>query len=218
MAEPLASPVDPAAAGGADRHRGGPLRETALGRLLLAAALLGLVVATILMVEKLALAADPNYVPSCSINPVLSCGSVMASPQAEAFGLPNPLVGIAGFSALAATGAALLAGARLQRWFWWGVQAGVTFGVGFVHWLIFQTLYRVGALCPYCMLVWAVTLPAFLYVSLHNATATAQNLDRPLPPAVSFVIRYHGVVLTCWLLAILGAVVVRFWSSWEAML
>ena len=28
----------------------------------------------------------------------------------------------------------------------------------FVHWLIFQSLYRIGALCPYCMVVWAVTI------------------------------------------------------------
>lgn len=98
----------------------------------------------VLQVEKIQLIKNPDYVPSCSINPVLSCGSVMTTPQAEAFSLPNPLIGIAGFAAIAMVGAALLAGAVLRRWFWIGVQVAVTFGVVFVHWLIFQSLYVIG--------------------------------------------------------------------------
>ena len=35
----------------------------------------------------------------------------------------------------------------------------------FVHWLIFQSLYRIGALCPYCMVVWAVTIPLLVVVA-----------------------------------------------------
>ncbi|GAB3939061.1 vitamin K epoxide reductase family protein [Micromonospora vulcania] len=127
----------------------------------------GLLAAAILIVEKINLLADPGYVPSCSINPILSCGSVMTTPQAEAFGIPNPLIGIAGFAAVATIGVVLLAGARLPGWFWLGLQAGATFGVIFVHWLIYQSLYVIGALCPYCMLVWAVTIPIFLYVTVR---------------------------------------------------
>jgi hypothetical protein len=50
----------------------------------------------VLAVERYALLADPAYVPTCSLNPVLNCGSIMASSQAEAFGFPNPLLGVAG--------------------------------------------------------------------------------------------------------------------------
>ena len=35
----------------------------------------------------------------------------------------------------------------------------------FMHWLIFQSLYRIGALCPYCMVVWAVTIPLLVVVA-----------------------------------------------------
>lgn len=28
--------------------------------------------------------------------------------------------------------------------------------------LKFETLYEIGALCPYCMVVWAVTIPLFV--------------------------------------------------------
>ena len=200
-----------------DRQQGealpGPLPR-GLPWLLLVGGVIGLVAAFVLTVEKIAMIADPSYLPSCSLNPVLSCGSVMATPQASVFGFPNSLLGVAGFAAVAATGAALLAGARLAGWFWLGLQAGVTAGIVFVHWLIAQSLYRIGALCPYCMIVWAVTIPIFLYVSL----SVLDRFDSQLPAAarkvVSAVNRFHGVVLTGWALVLLALITQRFWSYW----
>ncbi|MEV8371562.1 vitamin K epoxide reductase family protein [Kribbella sp. NPDC056861] len=173
--------------------------------LLLIGGVAGTLAAGVLTVEKFAVLRDPSYVPSCSINPVLSCGTVMTKPQAEAFGFPNPLLGIAGFAMVAVIGAALLAGAAFRRWFWLGLQAGVTFGVVFVHWLIFQSLYRIGALCPYCMVVWAVTIPLFWYVTLHNFNLRAMS-------------RYHGVVLTVWFVLLLTLIGEQFWSYWRTLL
>src|SRR3546814_14651670 len=95
----------------------------------------------------------------------MSCGSVMSTAQAELFGFPNPLLGIVGFTVVVVTGAVLLGGARLPRWYWLGLQVGVTFGMGFVAWLIFQSVYRIRALCPYCMVVWAVMPLMFWFVT-----------------------------------------------------
>lgn len=192
------------------------LHQRRLAWILLGAGSVGLLAAAVLLVEKIALIEDPSYVPSCSINPILSCGSIMRTSQAEAFGFPNPIIGVAGFAALAAVAAALLAGARhLKRWFWLGLQAGVTFGVVFVHWLIFQSLYRIDALCPYCMVVWAVTIPAFWYVTVRNLTAG----DLPAPdPLVRVAAEYHGVVLTIWALLVVALVAQRFWDYWVTLL
>jgi uncharacterized membrane protein len=63
---------------------------------------------------------------------------------------------VAGLAIVTTVGVVLLTGAGLPHWFWLGLQAGVTFGVVFVHWLIYQSLYVIGALCPYCMAAWAV--------------------------------------------------------------
>ncbi|MEN3124188.1 vitamin K epoxide reductase family protein, partial [Janibacter sp. LM] len=57
-----------------------------LGWLYLVGGLIGLLCAVVLLVEKIELLKNPDYVPSCSINPILSCGSVMVTPQADAFG------------------------------------------------------------------------------------------------------------------------------------
>jgi len=182
---------------------------------LLVGGLVGLSAAFVLAVEKYALLADPAYVPSCSLNPVLSCGSVMASSQAEAFGCPNPLLGVAGFAVVAATGAALLAGARLAEWFWAGLQVGVTAAVIFIHWLVFSSLYRIGALCPYCMVVWAVTIPLCTAVTLRNLTAWAVRLPAPVNTAVTALRGSHSVGLTAWFLLIVAAITQRFWLYWS---
>ncbi|CAN7246913.1 vitamin K epoxide reductase family protein [Knoellia sp. LjRoot47] len=173
----------------------------------------GLLAAFTLLVEKIALLADPSYVPSCSINPVMSCGSVMNTDQAAAFGFPNPILGVAGFTALLTIGVVLLTRATLPGWFWWGIQAGTTFGVVFVHWLIFQSLYRIEALCPYCMVVWVAAITAFV-------TATAQNIRRArilLPTGMRAAASYVPSVVTVWVVLIAGLIVVQFWDYWVTL-
>lgn len=172
------------------------------------AGLAGLAAAFTLLVEKIALLADPDYVPSCSINPVLSCGSVMNTPQASAFGFPNPILGVAGFTALLTLGVLLVARGSLPRWFWWGIQAGTTFGVVFVHWLIFASLYRIGALCPYCMVVWVATITAFVTTTAHNVRTGLL----PVPPRWRGAAAYTPSIITSWLVLIAGLAVVRFWD------
>src|SRR6185503_10511846 len=159
----------------ADASNGVPVR-TARAVWILIAGVVGLAAALTLTVEKIEILIDPDYVPSCSINPVLSCGSVMITDQASAFGFPNSLIGIVAFTVLLVTGVLALAKVDLPRWYWAGLAVGTLLGTAFVHWLIYQSLYRIGALCPYCMVVWAVTIPLLVVVSsiaVQPATSNA---------------------------------------------
>ena len=189
-----------------------------LAWLLLLGGVTGLLAAATLLVEKIALIADPEYVPSCSINPVLSCGSIMSTPQAELLGFPNPIIGVAAFPVLAATGAALLAGARLARWYWLGLQVGVVLGLALVGWLVFQSLYRIGALCPYCMVVWAVVVPVAFYVTSFNLRAGLLGGAAARSRAVRVVAESHVLVLAVVLVLVLALVLHRFWSYWVTVL
>ena len=45
------------------------------------------------------------------------------------------------------TGVLSVARVGLPRWFWVGLMCGTGLGVVFMHWLIFETLYEIGALC-----------------------------------------------------------------------
>lgn len=147
-------------------------RERRAGVVVLVCGLVGVVAALALAVEKFRVLTNPFYVPSCSVNEKISCLSVMTSPQAEVFGFPNPLLGLIAFGALAAAGAAVLASSRpLASWFWAGLQAGTAAGLVFVHWLAWQSSMVIGALCPYCIAVWIVTITAFVHVTARNATA-----------------------------------------------
>jgi uncharacterized membrane protein len=190
-------------------------RPLAIG--LLAGGIVGLVAAVVLLIERIRLAEDSSYVPTCSINPVLSCGNVMESAQASLLGVPNPVIGVAAFPVVIATGAALLAGARLARWYWAGLQAGVTVAMAFVAWLVFQSLYRIGALCPYCMVVWAVVIPLFWYVTARNAAAGV--LGSPPGGRLATGLRdwRAPLVFGTFLLVVL-LVLERFWTYWSSLL
>lgn len=187
-----------------------------LAWVLLVGGLLGEAAALILTVEKYRLALDPGYITSCDLNPVLSCGSIMTTPQASAFGIPNSLLGVAGFAVVATVGAALLAGARTANWFWAGLQIGVTAGFAFVHWLIWQSLYVIGALCPYCMLVWVVTATVFWYVTLASLDRWART---PRAQRLAATLRgYQAVPIVAWVAAIALLIAVRFWEYWRTLL
>ncbi|MGW5744703.1 vitamin K epoxide reductase family protein [Amycolatopsis sp. NPDC003861] len=181
----------------------------ALGGLYTIGGALGLVAAVTLTLEKIERLKDPSYVPSCSINPVLSCGSVMDSPQAAAFGFPNPIIGVAAFAVVVTFGVVLLTGYQPPRWGWLGMQLGTTFGVVFVHWLIFASLYRIHALCPYCMVVWAVTIATFWYTTLHNLSGTRIG---------GVLRRVHSGALALWYVVIVALNLQEFWSYWRTLL
>ena len=179
---------------------------------ILVAGVAGLVAALTLTIEKIEILINPDYVPSCSINPVLSCGSVMITPQASAFGFPNPLIGIVSFTVVLVTGVLALAKVSLPRWYWAGLATGTLLGTAFVHWLAFQSLYRIGALCPYCMVVWAVTIPLLVVVSSialapQNGNAVARVL---------YTWRWSLVAL--WFTGLILLILVRFWTYWSTLI
>lgn len=175
---------------------------------------IGFIAAFALIVEKVEKLSNPDYVPSCSLNPIVSCGSVMDSSQAALLGFPNPLIGVAAFPVVITGGVAVLAGFRPPRWFWVGLQVGTTLAAVFIHWLIAQSLYSIGALCPYCMVVWAVTIPLFWYTTLHNLREGHLGGGRSLGVALS---RLHSVVVVVWYVVIVALILQRFWDFWTSL-
>ncbi|CAJ1506628.1 vitamin K epoxide reductase family protein [[Mycobacterium] burgundiense] len=179
---------------------------------ILLAGLVGLLASFTLMVEKVELLIDPAYVPSCNMNPVLSCGSVMNTPQAGAFGFPNPLIGVIAFTVVIVTGVLVVAKVRLPQWYWVGLAIGTALGAAFVHYLIFQSLYRIGALCPYCMVVWAVTIPLLAVVASVALRPLAGN------PVLRVIYQWRWSIVTLWFTALFLMSLVRFWDYWSTLI
>jgi uncharacterized membrane protein len=174
---------------------------------------IGLVASGALTLDEIQLLKDPSFVPACSLNPIISCGSVMKSSQAHVFfGIPNPLYGLVAFPVLIAVGMAMFAGAQFKQWFWRLLQLGTLAGVVFVHWLFFQTVYHINALCPWCMGVWLVTITTFWYVLLYNL----EHRIIPTPakwcaPLTKFFRKHHLDVLILWFVILAALIFQHFW-------
>ncbi|MEO6513358.1 MAG: vitamin K epoxide reductase family protein [Candidatus Saccharimonadales bacterium] len=180
--------------------------------ILLIGGIIGIICSFVITIEKISLLQNPSYVPSCNLNPIISCGSVMASKQANTFGFANPIIGLVAFGALAAIGAGLLAGASFKRWYWLAIQVGTIFGVGFVHYLFFQSTYRIGALCPYCIVVWIVTITTFWYVLQYNLAQRNLVLPSKYGPRVTvWLQRHHLDILILWIIVIAFFIIKHFW-------
>ena len=165
-----------------------------------------------LVLERLALYEDPNYVTSCDISPFISCGEVFRAWQAALFGFPNPLIGIVAFAIIITTAMVLFAGAHLARWYWRGLQVGVSLGFVFVVWLWSQALFAIHVLCLYCMVVWAVMIVLTVLLTARNVI----HGDLPAPGGVRRFLAEWAWPLTVLLLVATAASV--FFSFSRAFL
>ncbi|WP_108251026.1 vitamin K epoxide reductase family protein [Planctomonas deserti] len=179
-------------------------RPLAYALLLILTGLVGAYSSFVLVLDRIQLLRNPGESLGCDFNPFVSCGTVIESWQGSLFGFPNPLLGVAGFVAPVAVGVGLLAGARFARWFWALFVLGLTLAWLFVTWLFTQTVFSIGTLCPWCMLVWAVTIPLFwislVYTAARGLTPVPRRIRRLAGAALPFtwvlvVVNYAAIVL-----------------------
>lgn len=181
----------------------------------LIAGVIGLVASATLTVEKIDLLLNPAYVPSCNFNPILSCGSVMVTPQASVLGFPNPLLGLGAFTVVVVTGLLAVTKVALPQWYWIGLTVGLVIGAVFVHWLIYESLYSIGALCPYCMVVWAATITLLVVAASIACRPALQRRGR----GVAWVLyQWRWSIVALWFTAVFLLIMARFWDYWSTLL
>ncbi len=144
-------------------------RPLPLAIVLIVTGVVGWYAAFALTLDKLAVLADPQADLDCNFSLIVQCGVNLGSWQGQILGFPNPIIGLGGFVAPISVGVALLAGARFARWFWVAFNVGVLGAFAFILWLAYQSIFNLGTLCPWCMLVWSITIPLFWTVTLSNA-------------------------------------------------
>ncbi|HSX43643.1 MAG TPA: vitamin K epoxide reductase family protein [Candidatus Saccharimonadales bacterium] len=190
-----------------------PLKHLArfLPWILIIGGIIGIIASYAITLDKFELATNPNFQPICDLNPIISCGSVMKSKQANAFGFMNTYIGLIGFPVILTMGVAMLAGARFKRWFWLGAQAGLTFGFIFAYWLLFESMYRIRALCPWCLSVDVAITTIFWYLTLYNFYAGNLRVPERLRTAGRFIKRHHADILVLWFLIIIAEILHHFW-------
>jgi uncharacterized membrane protein len=190
-----------------DTPAGSELRTPAL--LLTVTGAVGLLASLVLSVDKVQQLQDKIAGREseflCDISAWVSCGSVMASKQSEAFGFPNSFIGVTGFAVVLTLGVVWLAGSQGQGWIWGGLQVGTVFGIAFVTWLQVQSIYKIGALCPYCMVVWAVMIPLFVGVTRHSLRLVA-----PEAGITRLVSNWTVLIVALWYVAVVAAIWFEF--------
>lgn len=175
---------------------------------LVVVAVLGLLAAFQLTLDKFSVLENPDFVPTCSINPFIECTKNLKSAQGAVFGFPNPLIGLIGWSVVICVGVSLLAGARFARWFWVAMNVGLLAALAFCAWLISQSFFVLGTICVWCTLTWAVTIVAFV-------STTAVNLSRGVfgdggRAAGRFLVRWSPLLVLLLFLVVAVLAQVRF--------
>ena len=78
-------------------------RDRPFAWLLVITGVIGWLASGALVLEKLEVLKDPNHVTVCDVNPWISCGQVMQTPQSSVFGFPNMFIGIVAFAVIITT-------------------------------------------------------------------------------------------------------------------
>lgn len=148
-----------------------PRRPFVFAIVMIATGALGLWASFALTIDKFIVLQDPTADLDCNFSILVQCSANLESWQGAAFGFPNPVIGLMGFVAPIAVGVGLLAGARFDRWLWIAFNLGVAGALAFCIWLMANSIFDLGTLCPWCMLTWATTILMFWALTLRNAAA-----------------------------------------------
>lgn len=188
--------------------------------LLIVLAGIGLIAATVLAAEEYHLLKNPSAPLACDINPLISCGAIMKTAESSVFfGIPNPLWGIPAFAGLITIGVMLALGAKpKQRWFWQGLQLGITLGIGFIFWLMYHSIFVLKTLCPWCMVTWSAMIPLFFYTTLYNFEQGHLIVKGGVAQVYKLIRREHLLVLFAIFAVIIWVILYKFWYYWSTLL
>ncbi|MFI7700579.1 vitamin K epoxide reductase family protein [Nonomuraea sp. NPDC049480] len=175
-------------------------------------ACLSLTASFVLSIDAVRLAADPGADLSCNINSVISCGTVGSSWQAHLLGFPNAFLGLVAEPVVITIAVASLGRVRFPRWFMFAAQMVYTFGLIFAYWLFYQSMYVIGALCPWCLLVTVSTTLVWSTLTHVNVRDGNLFLPRRVQASMSRVIDadLDAIAVTIWILILILAVVLKY--------
>ncbi|MDP4510481.1 vitamin K epoxide reductase family protein [Nonomuraea turcica] len=179
---------------------------------MLFSACLSLTASFVLSIDAVRLAADPGADLSCNINSVVSCGTVGSSWQAHLFGFPNAFLGLVAEPVVITIAMAGLGRVRFPRWFMFAAQVVYTLGLIFAYWLFSQSMYVIGALCPWCLLVTVSTTLVWSTLTHVNVRDGNLFLPRRVQTALTRAIDsdLDAMAVTIWILVMVLAVVLKY--------
>lgn len=131
------------------------MRPKILYGVMTAGGAIGLAASFLQMLEKIELLKHPDAVLTCNLNSVFSCTNVLNAWQSSVFGFPNSLMCVVFFTFFMAVGLVGLTGGTAVRSLRLVTQALALFMLAFGLWFLWQSTYRIHALCVYCIFCFA---------------------------------------------------------------
>ena len=92
----------------------------------------------------------------------------MKHESSHLFGFPNSFIGLMAEPIVITIAIAALAGVRFPRAFMATAQIGYGLGLLFAYWLFYISVFVIGALCPWCLLVTVSTTLVFMSLLRFN--------------------------------------------------
>jgi uncharacterized membrane protein len=179
---------------------------------MLVSSCLSLIASFVLSKEAVTLAGNPNADLSCNINAVISCGTVGSAWQSHVFGFPNAFLGLIAEPVVITVAVASLAGVRFPRGFMLAAQVVYTLGLVFAYWLFYESMFHIGALCPWCLLVTISTTLVFSTLTHINIRDGNLFLPPRIQSSLSVAIRANLdlMAVVIWMLVLALAIFAKY--------
>lgn len=137
------------------------------GILVIISSIIGFLASFELTLGKIEKLSNKDAILSCDVSPFASCGTVMENWQSELFGFPNQLLGIVCYSIALFFGILILSQVTMPRWMYIAFNMGTLLGAIFITWLFTQSVWSIGVLCLWCIVVWSIHIPLFVYTTFY---------------------------------------------------
>lgn len=188
------------------------------GSVLLVSAAYGVVSSFVLTLEKIHSLTNPGYIPSCSINPIISCSNAMNSTQAEIFGIPNSLFGIAAYASLFTVAVLIMMGTKFSRLIWTALAVAAFAAVVFVFYLIIQSVFFMHVICPWCFGIWVTTPLLFTSIVWLGSAGWGDGRRGWVGRVLEYISTHQVSILVIWYVLLIGTLGFVFWDFWMSLL
>lgn len=179
---------------------------------MLVGSILSLIAAFVLSVEAIEIAKNPHATLSCSINIILNCATVARHPSAMLFGFPNSFLGLITEPVVITVAIAGLAGVKFPKLFMAIAQVFYTLGFLFALYLLYTSMFVIGALCPWCLLVTLTTTLVWFSITRYNIRENNLYLSKQTSKIGHQLIEksYDKVALLVVVMAIIVTILIKY--------
>lgn len=171
----------------------------------------GLASSLIQTIERINYALHPKVALTCDINAIFSCSNVFNAWQSRVFGFSNSLVCMMFFALTAGIALAGATGSVLNRSLRYIFHFFSVFFLGFGAWYLWQSTYRIGYICIFCLFCYAAVIAMnWAWFRLHYRELP---LSKQKAAKLANFVKNGGdlFVAVLWVLLFAGMIIFRFW-------